>query len=147
MKDNPAGTRRCKDVGIRLIFGRDQSDVVKTLESGWFLVATNPTKIRRLENFHFQPDSNVNPTSESNVIPTSYWRQMSAGNQHVSSRIALHTSQTPLVVTNSSQINLMGIVYQCYKLISNFLSTYFASGSNANENMFRQSEEVRCELR
>ncbi len=34
MKDNPAGTRRCKDVGIRLIFGRDQSDVVKTLESG-----------------------------------------------------------------------------------------------------------------
>ena len=79
MKDNPAGTRRCKDVGSRLIFGRDQSDVVKTLESGWFLVATNPTKIRRLENFHFQPDSNVNPTSELNVIPTSYWRQMSAG--------------------------------------------------------------------
>ena len=62
MKGNPAGTRRCKDVGIRLDFGRIGRD-----------------QIRRLENFQLQPSCNVNPTSESDVIPTSHWRQMSAG--------------------------------------------------------------------
>ena len=36
-------------------------------------------QIRRLENFPLQPSCNVNPTSESDVIPTSHWRQMSAG--------------------------------------------------------------------
>ena len=62
MKGNPAGTRRCKDVGIRLDFGRIGRD-----------------QIRRLENFQLQPSCNVNPTSEADVIPTSHWRQMSAG--------------------------------------------------------------------
>ena len=62
-RTNPAGTRRCKDVGIRSDFGRIGRD-----------------KIRRLENFQLQPSCNVNPTSESDVIPTSHWRQMSAGN-------------------------------------------------------------------
>ena len=53
-KTIPAGTRRCKDVGIRLDFGRIGRD-----------------QIRRLENFPLQPYCNVNPTSESDVIPTS----------------------------------------------------------------------------